>query len=84
MARYEAIQTITLISGEAITMARFVDISAANTVTMCDAAADIVVGIAAETITAAEFAEASGLPVAISGVGYIELGATLAAGVMVS
>ncbi len=71
----------TFIAGEAITIHRIVDISAANTVTMTDAAADIAIGVSAETV-----AINGSVPV-ITAQGArvkVESGATLTAGVQVS
>jgi len=79
MARYENCSAISLGAGEAISIARFVDVSAANTVTMGDAATDNIIGVSAEAV-------ASGDTVAVavgSGVVLIELGGTLAAGAIV-
>jgi hypothetical protein len=79
MAFEEASQNISLIAGEAMTISRFVDVQTDGTVDMADAPANIAMGISAETV-------ATGIvvPVAISGVGMLELGATIAAGVMCS
>jgi hypothetical protein len=79
MARYEDARTISMIAGEALTMARFVNVQTDETVDMADVAGDIPLGICAETVVVGDVA-----PIAYSGVGYIELGATVAAGAMVS
>jgi hypothetical protein len=67
------------IAGEAITKARFVDITSDETVDMCDAAADIVLGASAETVVVGDVC-----PITTIGEAQIELGATLAVGAMCS
>lgn len=76
-----ATKNIPGVAGEAITVYRFVDPQSDQTWDLGDAATDLIAGIAAESV-------ASGVefPIAIfnGAVGKIELGATIAAGVMVS
>lgn len=75
MARYENADCVTLMAGEAIGIAKFVAVSAANTVTMADSATAAVIGVSAEGVASGE-----SLPVALGGVVMIQLGATLSAG----
>lgn len=79
MARYENTKAISLDAGEAISIGRFVDVSAANTITMGDAGTDNIIGVSAEAVASGDTC-----PVAVgSGVVLIELGGTLAAGAIV-
>lgn len=75
----ESVVQITRIAGEAMSNHRFVNVQSDETVDMADAPADIAIGVSQEAV-------ASGIafPVAISGVGMVELGATINAGLMVS
>lgn len=79
MAFEESSVNISRIAGENLTIFRFVNVQSDETIDMTDAPADIILGINQETVDSGVVA-----PVAISGVAMIELGATLAAGVMVS
>jgi len=80
MARYENTKAISLEAGEAISIGRFVDVSAANTVTMGDAGTDNIIGVSAEAVATV----GDSVPVCVgSGVVLIELGGTLAAGAIV-
>lgn len=81
MAYSVATKNITGVAGEAITIYRLVNPQSDQTWDMADATTDLAAGISAESV-------ASGVefPIAIfnGAIGLIELGATIAAGVMVS
>lgn len=81
MARSDNAQAVSLTAGEAISIFRFVGVSAANTVTMTDNAAADVIGVSGEAVASGDV-----LPVNSSqgSIVLIELGATLAAGAEVS
>jgi hypothetical protein len=66
---------ISKIAGEAITGARFVDLQSDDTIDMCDAAADLVIGVAAETVAVGVVC-----PVTVQGIAMVESGATLSVG----
>ena len=80
MSFAESTVNISLISGEVVSIFRFGDVDANGAVNMADAVTDDAIGIIAETITVS----GTVVPVTISGVGMIELGATIAAGARVS
>jgi hypothetical protein len=87
MAFEEASVNISMVANAQITIYRFVDIievSSASQIDMTDDPAERVIGISQESTDTTVTANLQVVPVAISGVAMIELGATLAAGVNVS
>ncbi len=79
MAYEEASVNISMIAGEDLEPFRFVDVQSDETVDLATAPANIILGISQEKVDAGVVE-----PIAISGVAMLELGATVAAGAMVS
>lgn len=76
-----AIRTIPGVAGEAMSVYRFVDPQSDQTWDMGDDATSLIGGISAEAVASGEN---FGIAVFDGSIGLIELGATIAAGVMVS
>ena len=70
MASHDAVKTVTLIAGAAITNGQVLEVTGARTVAPTGATTDIVVGVAAETV-----ASGSDVPVALlQGIVEVEAG----------
>lgn len=77
MASHDAVRTVTLIAGAALTIGQVVEVTGARTVAPTNAVTDVVVGVAAETVDSG-----SDVPVALlegilevtAGVGGVTVG----------